>query len=319
MPDYRKLWNSAGLSEKVGKLSDFYFRVWIQMRASADDFGVGPMIPGKLQGDNRRLAKATVREVERAMDDVCAAGLFQRFQHQGQAYYFQPDWQDREGITYPRRSLHPYPPADRITTKTRELIASAEESFAKKQQEATEKKARKKKFQKNSENLFETFSENSENFLSQSDHSERGAVQLLTLTPNSTTPNPQPIEEESARETTSPRTLPSAAGPKPLDWWRKHASVHVEEFCDWTCFPVELRDEFTRKLTGVPFELACEQVLVWARRVRAEWTAAGRTVPDGSCWEFWRHRWTEAHGGSKPSTSASFDPLAGVKEVLSRG
>lgn len=139
MPDYRKLYNSAGHSEKVSGLTDLEFRVWIQMRASADDFGVGPMIPGKLQGDNRRLAQVPSKAITRSMDLVVSVSLLETFTHQGQVYYFQADWQDREGVGYPKRSVYPYPPLDRVSEKTRKLIREAEKSFARKRKKVFEK------------------------------------------------------------------------------------------------------------------------------------------------------------------------------------
>lgn len=124
------------------------------------------------------------------------------------------------------------------------------------------------------------------------------------------------ILEESPRETFSRRTPALIASP--LEWDRKHAAVHVTEFCDWTCFPNDLADEFARKVSGVPFEEARAQVVEWARAIRRQWH--GRIVPDGSPWDFWKHRWTETHGGSKPLTSgAAPDPLAGLRKAGSRG
>ena len=108
--------------------------------------------------------------------------------------------------------------------------------------------------------------------------------------------------------------LPSVAGLAPMEFWRKHGSIHVDGFCDWVCLPNDLRDSFAKRVTGVPFEQAQLQVVEWAHEVRQQWQ--GRIVPDGSDFDFWRNRWTETHGGSKPATTASApDYLAGLREL----
>jgi len=277
MPDYRKFYNSAGHSEKVSSLTHFEFRVWIQMRASADDFGVGPLIPGKLQGDNRvfaREAKSKPREatraLERAMRVVVHVGLFEVFEHQGQEYYFQPDWQDREAISYPKRSVYPYPPADRITPKTLELIQLAEESLSKK---------REKKSQKNSEKISKT----------SGDYAHAGA----RTSPQPITNNPP---EESLRET-KPAVLvrPAPVMQSPLKW--KHGE-HEHGFCDWMCLPVDLVDQFAQRIAlSKRTTPAAERsgVLVWARGVMAS-----GVVPTGKMYDFWNAQWDQSRASSDP-------------------
>lgn len=125
MPDYRKLSNGHGNSRTLTELPDFDFRVWLQYRASADDFGVCPLSPAKLQGDNRRLAKESTAKVLRAMKGLIECGLVLVFTHQGQDYLCQATWQDFEDIRYPRQTLHPVPSAEvfgLLSEKTAELF-----------------------------------------------------------------------------------------------------------------------------------------------------------------------------------------------------
>lgn len=103
----------------------------------------------------------------------------------------------------------------------------------------------------------------------------------------------------------------------PAEFHRKHVAIHVTEFCDWVCFPNELAREFAQKVTGTPHEEAFTQVLDWAREIRRQWQ--GRVVPDGSPWDFWKHRWTETHGGSKPHTGPTGDGLDGLRSVVKHG
>ena len=98
-----------------------------------------------------------------------------------------------------------------------------------------------------------------------------------------------------------------------MEWHRKHASVHVVEFCDWVCLPCDLVDEFARKSPG-EFTVNRARVVEWARAIRREWAA--QVVPERS-YDFWNNRWTETHGSSRPrARAASVDPLAGIKEAL---
>lgn len=132
MPDYRKLHNGHGNSQKLALLSDYEFRVWNQYRATADDFGVCPFLPAKLQGDNRRLATDPPSKVLKAMKRLIEVELVIPFDHQGQVFICSPNWQDFEDIKYPRRSLNPVP-GEAIQTlcseSTRNLFSKSENHF----------------------------------------------------------------------------------------------------------------------------------------------------------------------------------------------
>jgi len=132
--------------------------------------------------------------------------------------------------------------------------------------------------------------------------------QIDSLPSPSPSPSPIPIPESKSSDPTRGIPQPVRRGGPALitssiEWHRKHGSIHVTEFCDWVCFPNDLAAEFAKRVSGVPFEDALAQVVVWAREIRAQWH--GRIVPDGSCWDFWKHRWTETHGSSKPATDGA--------------
>lgn len=138
-----------------------------------------------------------------------------------------------------------------------------------------------------------------------------GGRETLTLTETQT----QTVTE---RERGNVRHYgPSVSGLSPLEWDRKHGAVHVTGFCDWVCFPNDLHREFAQRVTGLPVEEAFGQVLAWAWDIRKQWH--GRIVPDGSPWDFWRHRWTETHGGSKPVTGPKGDGLDGLRAAVRNG
>lgn len=122
MADGRILHRSAGDSAKVAALSDFEYRVWTQYLLSADDCGVMVAEAVKLQADNRALRNRPKARVQAALEAVISIGLLATFDHQGQRYVCQFDWQDRQQIRYPRNSVHPVPPPDvlgQCSTETR--------------------------------------------------------------------------------------------------------------------------------------------------------------------------------------------------------
>jgi uncharacterized protein YdaU (DUF1376 family) len=81
---------------------------------------------------------------------------------------------------------------------------------------------------------------------------------------------------------------------------RKHGN-HVPEFCGWACLDREQLDELAGKVPGDDLQLKRGQIIEWARAIRQLWS--DRIVPDGSHFDFWRNRWTEQHGGSRPANA----------------
>lgn len=127
MADGRILHRSAGDSAKVSALSDLEYRVWTQYLLSADDHGVMPAEVVKFQADNRALRNRPKAKLQAAIDQIVSLGLVGLFDHQGQTYLYQPDWNDRQSIRYPRRSVFPKPP-ESSHEKVQSLGESAEGS-----------------------------------------------------------------------------------------------------------------------------------------------------------------------------------------------
>jgi hypothetical protein len=274
MPDYRKLHNCFDMGERTDQLTDFELRVWLVYRACADDFGVCPILPGLLKGKSRRLARVSDRAVLAAMHRLLSVALCHTFTHQGLSYLYDREWQDWEDIRHPRATQHPAPPAEE-----RRLMTPITQQY----------------FGKHPELLPKDFGKVSETF---PPLAGAGGRETQTLTETS----PRSSLEES-RETFQPPGRAKGLIGSVLDYDRKHGAVHVTEFCDFVCFPNDLANSFAHKVAGVPFEEAHAQVLVWARDIRRQWQ--GRVVPDGNDYDFWRHRWTETHGGSKPAATTS--------------
>lgn len=112
MPDDRFIHRASGHSRKVNKLTSDEFRVWIQFQLSADDFGVMLFSSRPLRADNDYLDGKGTKTVQRWLERVRDVGLLLTFEHQDQTYCCQWDWQDWQGIEYPRPTIYPKPPAD---------------------------------------------------------------------------------------------------------------------------------------------------------------------------------------------------------------
>src|SRR5678815_4771409 len=104
LPVDRLLHPCIGDSEKIARLTDMEFRVWITYLLTADDFGVMPMLASKIQGAERTLGARRRQLVERALETLTDVGLVRRFDHQGQAFLFSPAWQKYQKMRYPRQS-----------------------------------------------------------------------------------------------------------------------------------------------------------------------------------------------------------------------
>lgn len=96
------------------------------------------------------------------------------------------------------------------------------------------------------------------------------------------------------------RTPSLIARGESVQWAKKH-QFHIDGFCDWVCLDRDQRDEFAAKIPGDDLTLKHGEIYAWAQSIRAKW--ADRIIPDGSHFDFWRNRWTETHGGSRPANA----------------
>src|SRR4051812_48472102 len=100
MPDERLIHPAFGQSEKVNRLTAYERDVWIVYKLAADDFGVMRCAAAPLQKIARWLEDQPAKRLLRALDALCAVGLTQLFEHQGQPYVFDPVWQTWQKVTY---------------------------------------------------------------------------------------------------------------------------------------------------------------------------------------------------------------------------
>jgi len=116
MPDERLIHLAVGHSEKFNRLTDFERLVWLVYKLASDDFGVMRRSAAPLTNAARFLEVKPAKSVLRALETVIEVGLIQTFQHQGQPYVYQWDWQTWQKITHPRTTEQPKPPADVIAS-----------------------------------------------------------------------------------------------------------------------------------------------------------------------------------------------------------
>jgi hypothetical protein len=114
-----------GTSAKLAQCDHLTYRVWTQYLLSSDDCGVMVDEAAKIRGDNLALLRESEEEIRKALDLLLSLGLVVRFEHQGQRYLCSLDWQDHQGVAYPRKRYLPVPPPDvlaQCSPKTRELF-----------------------------------------------------------------------------------------------------------------------------------------------------------------------------------------------------
>jgi len=130
-----------------------------------------------------------------------------------------------------------------------------------------------------------------------------------------TVPKPEVLELEVLEQEVQHAPAENRLTPKapalvesPLQWHRRHGG-HVQELCDWVCFPQELAGQFATRA-----KLADAEILAWARQVRREWEAAGK-VPTGSMYDFWNARWSERNAQPTSDKAAVYAGLAASRKA----
>lgn len=278
MPDDRLFHKCAGHSEKVSGLTHLEFRVWWQYIESADDFGVLRMTAIAIQADNDALAREAARKVDAALKRLVAVGLVRTFIHQSRSYLYQHDWQDWQGIGYPRGTHQPKPPDDALagcTAATQHLFTFHPGGRGRRKGSDGSPPVR----QTDDEPLLDGSPNVQQTDRAYARGGGRQTANGLRLTANGS----EGVQREpSAPERSShPRNaLPRALAQSPLAHDR-------HGWCsDVVCMPDRLYADFLRK-SLLPDDAARTVLAAWCERQVDGLTAA----PGGDDFKFWRERY----------------------------
>ncbi|MFC1806367.1 hypothetical protein ACFL09_05235, partial [Planctomycetota bacterium] len=89
---------------------DLALLVWIGMCSQADDEGLAEAEPHALKA--ALALRATVPEVEAALEKIFSIGLAARYKVDDQTFAILPRWYRHQRLARPAPSKHPRPPAD---------------------------------------------------------------------------------------------------------------------------------------------------------------------------------------------------------------
>ena len=274
--DARIFHKKGSHGERIIGLDHLAFRVWHQYVLSADDYGVMRESASVLRADNPKLEAEPFRRVERALADVVASKLVQRFTHQGVSYLWQLDWQDFQQIRYPRDTVLPSPPPEELANAT----VLTQKLFA----------LRAKPSRERLRNVSETAP------------IPAGAGGRQTLTQTQTPPDDLSDSEESLRETTNHGGTYRPVNPhaKPTNLvngaeLRRHGS---HAWCSWPgrdglCVPVFLHQKFAGKLGGAD---AGARLIAWYPTVVARFEGVAVAEDDVKFWQREFSAWVAGSG-----------------------
>ena len=108
------LYPSAFDSEKVARLSDRQFRLWVWMISQADDEGRGQWWPARAGAAVNFADPSTSEDAERDAGAICEAELAEIYEVNGERFYQMHDWKDFQRVQADRRHKSSYPVPDCI-------------------------------------------------------------------------------------------------------------------------------------------------------------------------------------------------------------
>lgn len=107
--------DSIFVSEKVNKMTDFQFRLWVSLITYVDDYGRGDARPAVIRGKcfplRERLALADIRAALQKLADI---GCISLYEVDGQSYLCLPNWESHQRIRTKKQKC-PAPPENKQT------------------------------------------------------------------------------------------------------------------------------------------------------------------------------------------------------------
>ena len=109
MPN-RLIKDSIHESEKISKLSDFQFRVWVNLITYVDDYGRGDARPAIIKGRCFPLRdEIKAEDIGGALQQLAANGCIRLYVVDGMRYLYFPNWDDHQRI---RTKVSKFPSPD---------------------------------------------------------------------------------------------------------------------------------------------------------------------------------------------------------------
>lgn len=115
MPN-RIIKESIHTSDKVNAMSDFQFRLWVNLITYVDDYGRGdariPIIKGQCFPLRERI---TNREIETALNKLADIGCICFYVVDGRPYLYFPNWESHQTVRN-HKSKYPEPPVQQLNS-----------------------------------------------------------------------------------------------------------------------------------------------------------------------------------------------------------
>jgi hypothetical protein len=109
MPN-RLIKDSIHESEKVNALSDFQFRIWVNLITYVDDYGRGDARPAIIKGRCFPLRdEIKADDISGALQQLAASGCIRLYSVDGMKYLYFPNWDDHQRI---RTKVSKFPSPD---------------------------------------------------------------------------------------------------------------------------------------------------------------------------------------------------------------
>ena len=125
MPN-RLIKESIHASDTVNALTDFQFRLWVNLITYVDDYGRGDARPAIIKGSCFPLRDCvTPDDIEAALNGMAAIGCLGLYEVDGKPYLYFPNWEKHQTIRN-KRSKFPEPVGNlrTIESNCKQMIAN---------------------------------------------------------------------------------------------------------------------------------------------------------------------------------------------------
>ena len=105
----RLIKSSIHESDKVNRMSDFQFRLWVNLITYVDDYGRGDARPAVIKGNCFPLReRLTAKDIEAALNALAGIGCVSLYEVDGKPYLCFPNWESHQSIRN-KKSRFPAP------------------------------------------------------------------------------------------------------------------------------------------------------------------------------------------------------------------